>query len=316
MPELHIRAYAPGDEAAIWQLFEASFGHRIQEEEWRWRYTENPSGDVQILLAWDGDTLAGHYAVCPQPLEWEGSLIKAALSMTTMTHPAYRGQGLFPRLAEGLYAAMKADGYQVVYGFPNRNSHYAFRKKLGWQDVCIVPNLQCRLPLAKASSFQAEELRKPPAAACTWRAAFQEVQGLGLATNATWFNWRYTQHPTQPYRYLSSDPSHNVAVVKLYQPEEGSGNQLDILELLAETAAAWKALLEALFGFAHPEDSISALNTWCPVHHPYFQLLEKRGFEPRGHQTYMGYRTLTPACDAILAQNRSWATTMAFSDIY
>jgi len=63
---IDIRPYNPGDEQAILELFEASFGRTMSGDYWRWRFLDNPVGEPKIDLAWDGTTLAGHYAVSPE----------------------------------------------------------------------------------------------------------------------------------------------------------------------------------------------------------------------------------------------------------
>ena len=102
---MELRPYAPGDEVAILRLFERSFGKPLSEAFWRWRFMDDPHGGPLIELAWDGHILAGHYAVSPMTVAIEGERCLASLSMTTMTDPDYRGQGLFGQLATRLYAA-------------------------------------------------------------------------------------------------------------------------------------------------------------------------------------------------------------------
>src|SRR5690349_19496844 len=58
--------------------------------------------------------------------------------MTTMTHPDYRNQGVFSKLAEHLYGRMAELGVCLVWGFPNTQSHYGFIQRLGWRDIALV----------------------------------------------------------------------------------------------------------------------------------------------------------------------------------
>ena len=139
---LDFRPYTSGDEGAIGALFADSFGRDLGADYWRWRYLDNPVGNPMIELAWDGDVLAAHYAVSPVLLKFKGADVLAGLSMTTMTSPAYRGRGLFPLMAERLYERMAAEGYDLVFGFPNRQSHRIFVRDLKWTDLSPVPMLK------------------------------------------------------------------------------------------------------------------------------------------------------------------------------
>ena len=139
---MKIREYQPGDEHKIIELFKASYGKEMTLDEWYWRFRDNPFGHGIIYLAWDGDKLASHYAVLPRH-----SML--CQSGTTMTHPDYRGQGLFPELAERTYEKAKKEKYALVFGFPNQQSHRTFIDKLGWTDVCEIPAFRLDLPARK-----------------------------------------------------------------------------------------------------------------------------------------------------------------------
>ena len=63
---MEIRPYQPGDEKEIAALFLNAFGKPMPQGFWQWRYQKNPFlSDVLIHMMWDGNTLAGHYAVSP-----------------------------------------------------------------------------------------------------------------------------------------------------------------------------------------------------------------------------------------------------------
>lgn len=102
---MEIRDYKPGDEKQILKLFEYSFGKKLPEEYWHWRFIDNPQKQIMIKLMWDKEILAGHYAVSPIEMIVHGEKILTALSMTTMTHPDYIGKGIFTQLAK-LYIEM------------------------------------------------------------------------------------------------------------------------------------------------------------------------------------------------------------------
>lgn len=128
-----IRPYQTGDEHKIVALFKTVFGKDMQLEYWHWRFGDgNPWGST-IVVAMDGDTMAAHYAVCHQQATYNGRVFLTAQSMTTMTHPDYRGQGLFVKCAALCFENAKDAGVKFVWGFPNKNSAPGFYNKLGWK---------------------------------------------------------------------------------------------------------------------------------------------------------------------------------------
>ena len=126
---MEIRGYQAGDEEKIYELFKMAFKKEIVPDFWKWRFLDNPFHKEPFIdLMWDGDTLAGHYAVSPIGMKVNGESVLTALSMTTMTNPNYGGQGIFPKLADSIYKKLTDVNVQYVWGFPNMNSHYSFIK--------------------------------------------------------------------------------------------------------------------------------------------------------------------------------------------
>ncbi len=80
----------------------------------------------------DGDRAAGFYTAWPVRLRLGKETVLGAQSMDTMTHPDYRGRGLFIKLAQACYDLAASKGYEVFYGFPNQNSYSGFIRRLNW----------------------------------------------------------------------------------------------------------------------------------------------------------------------------------------
>lgn len=141
----------------------------------QWLYADNPDGAVVGVDAWDGATLAGHYACIPARARIAGEDCRVLLSLNTATAPAYQGQGLFTRLASLTYERATAEGFRAVYGVANANSTPGFVRKLGFT---LVRPLEARLgvgPLfqgdlaATAAGLDFRRERSP--AALAWRQA-------------------------------------------------------------------------------------------------------------------------------------------------
>jgi len=116
----------------IFELFEHSFGGKIDEKLWSWAYLDNPNGDPIVSLYFDGAKLVGHYAVIPIKFIHNQKNLDAVLSMTTMVDSAYRKYGIFIEQANEVYEQARDMGYKFVCGFPNKKSAPGFKKRLGW----------------------------------------------------------------------------------------------------------------------------------------------------------------------------------------
>lgn len=104
-------------------------------------YFQNPMGHAYMKLAFDeeNDVLAGQYIVIPMKVKVDQQEYPVILSLNTLTRKEYRGQKIFVSLAEEVYGECSNKGYHFCYGAPNPNSHPGFIKKLGFQDMGVMP---------------------------------------------------------------------------------------------------------------------------------------------------------------------------------
>ncbi|MBU2565734.1 MAG: GNAT family N-acetyltransferase, partial [Candidatus Thermoplasmatota archaeon] len=139
-----MRRYKEGDEKGICVLFEKVFGKTMGKTEsinhWNWEYKNNPNNRLEIFLATDKNKIVGHYAVIPIKMKIEANDYLTTLSLDTMMHKDYRGQGMFSVLAKTLYKELEKSGIPITYGFPNINSIKGC-KKLEWFEIADLPLL-------------------------------------------------------------------------------------------------------------------------------------------------------------------------------
>jgi hypothetical protein len=100
------RAYQPGDETAILDLFTRCFHTARTLEHFRWKYLQNPYGNAHISLTFDGDgALVGQYCGYLVPFVEGGRDLLAHQIGDTMTDPAVRHVGRGPTSILGRTAA-------------------------------------------------------------------------------------------------------------------------------------------------------------------------------------------------------------------
>jgi predicted N-acetyltransferase YhbS len=127
-----IRPGTPDDSAALRQLFTDVFGVERPESHHHWKFDNNPAGPQILAIAEDRGRIVGQYALWPMRLTVGRETVSAAQSLDTMTHPDYRGQGMFTRLAREAMEYAKDKDVEVLYGFPNAASYPGFVRKLDW----------------------------------------------------------------------------------------------------------------------------------------------------------------------------------------
>lgn len=314
---IDLRPYRVGDEAAIADLFHETYGRAMSDELWRWRFRDSPAGESIIQLAWDGDVLAGHYAVTQVSLSVEGERGSSGLDVTTMTHPDYRGRGLFRKLAEATYGHSADVGLGMVWGFPNRNSHRGYAQDLGWVDIWEIPTLRWRAPmltrLGTSSLDIAEVFSFDERFDDLWREVRRD-HCVMVERDLQYLKWRYTAKPEAQYRIVVCQDGHNLfgyAVFKRYEDE------LQVVDLLIQDdVEIGRQLLVEVARIAVSE-SAGAISLWLNVTHPLHRTLERMGFENGAPVTYFAGLALRPdLVNKGVYDFRNWYITMGDSDVY
>ena len=125
------RPFESEDRQRIAALYESVHeGRPFRYSEWEWLFANALSREGYIWVADHDGNLAGQYATIPARMQIGDNRENTALSLDTMTHPAYRKQGIFVSLAKSVYEELRSNGVKLVYGFPNDNSFHGFVKHL------------------------------------------------------------------------------------------------------------------------------------------------------------------------------------------
>ena len=314
---MHITNYRSGNEKDILELFEMAFKREMSIEYWRWRFETNPAGKYLIKLMWEGDLLIGHYAVSPVVLDIDKRNVKSALSMTTMTHPNHTGKGIFKLLAQKLYQELSQyHDIDLVWGFPNSNSHYGFIKNLSWENIGILNNLEITKDLGGvkderitySSIFKDEHVKLLQNTSKNFR--------VKVKKDRVYLNWRYLENPSNQYKIIElHDKGLKAFVVyKEYHPSGTSQIDINILELACE--ADYNMLLSIFKHIIFEYNArIGKINLWLSLWDARFILLEKIGFKLSDKNTFIG--TYNSSKNLEMTKNlKNWHYSFGDSDVY
>ncbi|MEM2145950.1 MAG: GNAT family N-acetyltransferase [Candidatus Jordarchaeaceae archaeon] len=298
---LEIRGYKEGDEEHILRLFKASFKKDLPIELWRWRYKSNPLGTSIIMLMFDDDLLVGHYGVTLTHVLINGDKKRAALSMTTMTHPYYRGRGIFVDLAKRTYSKCEEEGVELVYGFPNENIYNARVKKLDWVGFGRVS--AWFVDLRKyINNYNFHHLNKFFISKIKifrndmdvlWEQAMARCRFI-VPRTAKYLNWRYIEKPGREYHpvafYGPNGDLDGYAVYKIYHDNnEARGHIIDLL--FKEGNDIPEAIID--YGLKYfMENNITSISCWIPEACGMENILQRKKFFRYEWPCYFGIRYL------------------------
>lgn len=318
----HYHRYAPSDLDEILALFSLSFnGLKLSPEYYKWRVLDTPvNKNLVDLFKNDNGKIISHYAVCPVKSFYNGETSLSELSLITMTHPEYKSLGLFPKLAAKLYErSFNEENIQLVYGFPNTNSHYSFVKKLAWNDVYMIPTMKKAFTTTvQGDKSYTEIFNADQRFDKLWEQHTQKTDRFyANVRNSTFINWRFFNRPDKKYRLFAFENNNTVQgyfVIKEYV--NASTKEIDVVDFLFTHDFDTTAFFNSIAQLATELDA-KTVNMWIPYSTPLYNLAEKSGYLPKEHITYLGYKPFNPGkkLDELRIPT-NWYLTMCDSDVY
>lgn len=316
---MEIRNYNKGDEHAILELFEIVFKQKLNLKNWLWRFRDNPAGKYLIKLMWDKEQLVGHYAVSPVMMKVNGESIVTALSLTTMTHPEYGGRGVFKKLSQALYDQLsREENCNVIWGFPNNNSHYGFIKYLGWKNLSIIHTLSLSANKInpKKIKFKAELIANFEASHVAFISnKISKFASIHLDISTKYLNWRYISKPNSNFScfQFKNDNNNTIIIVKPYFLENQNKSILNIIDCFTDDYNTMHDYLIYIKNYL--DIQFDEITCWKNIHHPEHLEFEKQGFIASQPITYLSMRANGIYKDK-LYDFREWDISMSYSDVY
>ena len=246
---MQIEFVGPGDQEALFELFERCFSVAPQPETWQWKYA---AGAGVGVVARDDGQLVAHYGALIRRVRFEGEDGQALAPADVMVAPEKRGvltkqRGLMAQTARYLFERQFGEGKpcRLAMGFPTRRAR-ALGAKLGLyiDSPVVVDELswhprpfdwreRLRYRITRLSSADLDAWVTP-----AWQAMQNDFHELVIGVrDAAWVRYRYLQHPTRRYRVLGvgerlGRSKQGVAIVQ--EDEEGA---LECMDLIAPRAA-------------------------------------------------------------------------------
>lgn len=318
---MEIRDYVQGDETQILELFKIVYEKPMQINYWKWRFRDNPAGNHMIKLMWNNNKCVGHYAVSLVSLKIEGNQNLSAQSMTTMTHPAYSGKGIFGSLANALYDDLEnKHGVKAIWGFPNNNSHKGFIKNLNWVNLGLISHL-----ILKPDKIKTTVNKNITLFTYFNKDHFILIDSItnqfpvSVNRDKNYLVWRYENNPTNSYdkfEYLENNNLMGFIIVKKY-PNTTLDESFDLYITEVGIPIQNIELLRIFISYliSYYGNQVSTIRTWLSLFDQRYIYLEKIGFEPGGKPTYIGVRT-GESYSNTLKDFRNWYLSYGDSDVY
>lgn len=135
----------PGDFQQQRELFKLSFpetaGTAVESEEhYRWKFRGFPAAPPSYeYVGEENGVLAAYYAAIPYPYQVSGRPVAAGMVCDVMTHPSFRGRGLFTGIGRYATGQLGNAGIGFVTGYPIRPEVLPGHLKVGWRVIQRMP---------------------------------------------------------------------------------------------------------------------------------------------------------------------------------
>jgi len=205
-----VRPGRPEDTASILDLFEATFGKRVSEAAYRWKFLSSPFpvAAPTTFVAAVGDRIVGHFGGTPLRLRL-GEVERPAIhGCDTMVAAEFRRQGIITAVIRAANQAWAAAGASLQLAVPTQNFaglrqrldyRPAFRLGWLWRPLRYVP----LLPQARRGRVvEVSGVEAPgPEFDELWEAARCCYAAVAVRDRA-WVAYRYAAAPGFDYRIL------------------------------------------------------------------------------------------------------------------
>lgn len=130
-PDIEIRAYRPGDEHGLVDLFGRCYGREISLAHWQWKMKSISVDYENVWVATSGDRLVGQYAGIPVDAWIGGKRRRAIAPVDAMVDPQMRRKGILTGMVTRAHDSWRREGVYFCFGLPNEQ--WGSRAEvLGW----------------------------------------------------------------------------------------------------------------------------------------------------------------------------------------
>ena len=245
-----IRAYRPGDERVLTELFARVFKKPISTAHWLWKLRGYELPFENVWLALDGERIIAQYAGIPVRVQTTAGNRWAVLSVDTMVDPDYRRRGVLTQIARHAYAQWGEAGAAFVYGLPNEKAapglaslgfNHAF--PIRWRRQALRPfailarRYNIKFPTTSLdglwrlvstsrrsrTDIELVEARDADGGFDRIFRRFEPNSHLTLVRDRQWIEWRYFRAPEFGYRLLIARQAQEPLGYVAYRMQNTSG---------------------------------------------------------------------------------------------
>jgi len=203
--KFYIRKFQENDEKKVLELWKLTFDQEMNQALWRWKYFDNPYPQALLLCESENEEILALYGGIPFKGSRNGKAVVIVQLMDIMSHPDFRGKGLFARTGKAFFEIFcNKNSAEILYGFPGK-----FHFELGKRILGYAP-LENRVTYLKGDTSVLAS-KKPPSLL-----SIKQIENPGEQFDRLWekcsidypyavvrrsefLRWRFCRHPEKKY---------------------------------------------------------------------------------------------------------------------
>ena len=293
-PPYIIRPFVPDDTGEILRLLKVGLGtSEIPRslEFWNWKHVFNPFGPSVGMVAEADGQIVGLRIFMRWKWKSLSNEIYANRAVDTVTHPDWRGKGIFSVLTRRLLEEVKAAGASFVFNTPNQFSMPGYLK-LGWQKVVRVPiwihpikPISCFLSLIGARTERKQEKTEQNTTQSLsnnpirdWISETRTEERLHTVRSARYLLWRYTEIPAFQYEAKWRSTGSSTALILFRKKIRRGLQELSLSEVLPSEKEGSIQLCSQLIKEAAKESGADYMVALAQKRTPEAEVLRQSGF--------------------------------------
>lgn len=255
------RRFKDKDQSSLLDLLESSYNGWHSKEYWLWKYKENPHGHPLIWVAEDKGRIVGCYILNPVKLCLGRVSVLGAQSVDAAVDTAYRGAGIFKKLARHVLKEASKEGVVITYAFPNEIA-YKGQVRIGYRPMFMLPKMykilnarqlvdeqQYNIPLRQASKILRlyEKISRHRVRAMLnekltikrinyfdsrfevfWKRICEENTYILIERDLAYLRWRYFKNPEKSYTVYVCEENSEVVGYSVLSVEKNMARQKDV----------------------------------------------------------------------------------------
>jgi hypothetical protein len=279
-----IRSYSARDEQGVLSLWQAAFHKEMPPDLWRWKYMNNPYTQKLLVCSGRDESIVALFGGIPHRANREGRSVEILHATDIMSHPDYRGTGLFVRTCNAFMEFFgKSGGVDFLYGLPGRYHFDLGEKYLGYREVkgCLS-FLNARTAdlayLKKELGGRLTRIRElGPSMDRLWAGCLGDYP-LSVVRDASFLQWRFGVHPLNDYEIWGYQ-SWLKRGIQAYAVLHTEGDTAQLVDVLAPSSSKLIRDFLGRIGLNLAKRGIETLKTWLPATHFVTAAAISSGFE-------------------------------------